>query len=328
MAKKRSYNKMKKIEPAVQTLIFQTQPIDAGATGVSYIDLSQCASIVNRRFYRQGINWAVSGMKVLSGKEASITISKLPETWVCGNAWEKGFRSWQKQQDEALEESGAQSMKARFNDFKVFADVEHVSATFAANLLPQVVIGGIAAPYDAGTWEPSKIVLPNVNPDGTGSDVEPAQRFLHMVGVNINGASSRGIIEGYADSRAYPQSPDPVGPDVSDVDNWMSRMFDAGNDMEEVLDNATLRNDTLPYDQDEYPNGEGNGAALQVHDVDSITGTTIGGMTRIKGGMFPCGLIRIDHLNTSTTNNVNLTFVLDLVPGNHRGYLCEPMTEM
>ena len=328
MAKKRSYNKMKKIEPAVQTLIFQTQPIDAGATGVSYIDLSQCASIVNRRFYRQGINWAVSGMKVLSGKEASITISKLPETWVCGNAWEKGFRSWQKQQDEALEESGAQSMKARFNDFKVFADVEHVSATFAANLLPQVVIGGIAAPYDAGTWEPSKIVLPNVNPDGTGSDVEPAQRFLHMVGVNINGASSRGIIEGYADSRAYPQSPDPVGPDVGDVDNWMSRMFDAGNDMEEVLDNATLRNDTLPYDQDEYPNGEGNGAALQVHDVDSITGTTIGGMTRIKGGMFPCGLIRIDHLNTSTTNNVNLTFVLDLVPGNHRGYLCEPMTEM
>ena len=319
---------MKKMEPAVQTLVFTTPPADAGASVVSYIDLSQCASIINRRFYRQGINWAVGGMKILSGKEASITISKLPDTWVTSNAWEKGFRSWQKQQDEALEESGGQSMKARFNDFKVFADTNHVTSGFATNLIPRVFDGVTTVEYNTGTWEPSQIVLPNVNPDGTGSDIEPAERFLHMVGPNVFGALSRGIIEGYADSRSYPQSPDPVGPDIGDADNWMARMFDTGNDMEEVLDNATLRNDTLPYDQNDYPNGEGNAPALQIHDTDSITGTTIGGMTRIKGGMFPCGLIRIDHLNSSVTNNVALALVIDLVPGNHRGYLCEPMTEM
>ena len=37
-----------------------------------------------------------------------------------------------------------------------------------------------------------------------------------MVGAN-NAAGSRGIIEGYADSRAYPQSPDPVSPDIDDL---------------------------------------------------------------------------------------------------------------
>ena len=126
----------------------------------------------------------------------------------------------------------------------------HVTAGFASNLLPVDMDGNTAAP---GTWEPSQIVLPNVNPDATGSDIEPAERFLHMIGQNVFGALSRGVLEGYADSRAYPQSPDPVGPAMADPDNWMARMFDVGNDMEDVLENATLRNDTLPYTQVDYP---------------------------------------------------------------------------
>jgi hypothetical protein len=65
-----------------------------------------------------------------------------------------------------------------------------------------------------------------------------------------------------------------------------------------------------------------------VHDIETISSTTIGGMTRVKGGLFPCGLIRIDHTNSSTTNEVNLAIQLELVPGSHRGYLAEPMTEM
>jgi hypothetical protein len=64
--------------------------------------------------------------------------------------------------------------------------------------------------------------------------------------------------------------------------------------------------------------------------VDNITGTSIGGMTRIKGGMFPCGLIRFDIVNQNLIVDTAISFVIqvDLVPGNHRGYLCEPMTDM
>ena len=64
---KRKYSKMSKIQPAEMTLNFVTDTVDAGTVGNFYIDLSQCASIVNRRFYRQGINWAVSSG--LSGQE-------------------------------------------------------------------------------------------------------------------------------------------------------------------------------------------------------------------------------------------------------------------
>ena len=72
---------MKKIEPAVQTFLVTT-PVATGGGGptTSFIDLSQIASLLNRRFYRQGLNWAVSGMKIFSGVAGQITISKLPET--------------------------------------------------------------------------------------------------------------------------------------------------------------------------------------------------------------------------------------------------------
>lgn len=310
------------MEPAAMTLTFAT-PDTVG--GNYYIDLSQAASIVNRRFYRQGINWAVASIKVFSTSTGAVGWAKLPNTWVMSNAWRKAFEAWRSQQNKALEEGGAESMKAAFNDFKVYMDTDHVSASFAANLLPIDFSGTTATP---GTWEPSKIVLPNVNPDGTGSNVEPAQRFLHVVGTNVNGALSRGIIEGYADSRSVPQSPDPVGPDIGDSDNWLARMFDVGSDMEEVLDNATLRNDTLPYNQDNYPGGQTQLAGLEYHDVAqlvSYSGANNVGTQTIKGGNFPCGLMKFTWTPEASGN---LVVQVNLVPGHHRGYLCEPMTEM
>ena len=64
MARKYSPKKRSKIEPSVQTLSFAI-PLPAGSSN-NFIDLSQVASLVNRRFYRQGINWAVAGFKILT----------------------------------------------------------------------------------------------------------------------------------------------------------------------------------------------------------------------------------------------------------------------
>ena len=55
-----------KIEPAVLTLNVVIPSTAPGVLSSSTVDLSQCASLLNRRFYRQGINWAVAGVKVLS----------------------------------------------------------------------------------------------------------------------------------------------------------------------------------------------------------------------------------------------------------------------
>ncbi len=59
MARRKAKRKSTKIQPSVRTLTF---PIGNIGTNTSrYIDLSQASSLVNRRFYRQGINWAVAG---------------------------------------------------------------------------------------------------------------------------------------------------------------------------------------------------------------------------------------------------------------------------
>ena len=158
-AKKRS----NKIEPAVMTLSFATPSTGTGVAQRSYVDLSQVASLVNRRFYRQGINWAVSGFKVTSLQPGTVSCYKLPNTWVTSNAWEKAFRSWNKQQMEDVEESGSESAVARFRDFKVFADVDHVTKFLASgsdlnatNLLPVAIasggVGVVAAGFDRD-WE-------------------------------------------------------------------------------------------------------------------------------------------------------------------------------
>jgi hypothetical protein len=334
---KRSYSrKGNKIQPAAMTLTFAT-PDTAG--GRYYIDLSQAASLVNRRFYRQGINWAVAGIKVLSVKSGTFSVGKLPNTWVLSNAWEKAFRAWTKMNDAALAE--APSVRPKFLDFKIYADSAHHQQGFGGNLLPASFDGGTSTP---GEWEPSKIVVPLT--DGTDNAFS---RELIAVGANYaggNGASGLAavsIIEGYAASRGLPDVLDPNVPtDAADANgsapqNWMSAMFNEGTDQDDlVLDDMISENNIAPYPFENdgvnadtmYPGGANQLTGLEWHDIVTLyeSNVTNGvGTQRIKGGNFPCGLIAF---NWTPDSAANVVLQVDLVPGNHRGYLCEPMTEM
>jgi len=326
---KRYSSKNAKMEPAEMVLSFSLP----NGQATSYFDLAQCVSIVNRRFYRQGINFAVADFKIIStgpvgatpAVTGSMSISRIPHTWVAANAWKKAFEHWNKQQKEALAESGATNARAKFSDFKIHMDVDHVTAGFASNKLP---ISGTGVPATPGEWEASEVVVPNTLADASGSTVLPVEYTLHMVGVNNNAGVSRGIIEGYADSRAYPQSPDPVTPDLDSSNNWLAQMFNVGDDQPEVLDNATDRNDELPYPQIDYPGGQNQLPTLQYHDSAFITSTTVGGITHMRGGQFYCGLIRLDSNLTYDPELQSAILQIVLVPGSHRGYLCEPMGDV
>ena len=166
MAKK-GYSRMTKIQPAVQTMTFIITSKDAGKE-TNYIDLSQCASILNRRFYRQGINWAVSSFKILSGSGVTgqVSIQKMPNTWIVSNSWEKAFRAWKRQQDEVMEDGTQESTVARFNDFKIFLNKDHYIKDVSKNLLP-LSAASLSLPVQQATpgeWEMSQIVVPNLVP--------------------------------------------------------------------------------------------------------------------------------------------------------------------
>ena len=345
MARKYSSKKrMSKIEPAQLTLTFATASIPAGPTVSNYIDLSQVASLVNRRFYRQGINWAVAGMKIISpaGFVGQVAVNKLPNTWTMSNAWEKGFRTWQRMNREALDET--ESIRPKFLDFKIYADATHHQAGSAGNLLP-VSVGDhlVVSTAQVGEWEYSKFVIPTSGATGSATDFEVIATGASFPGAApVSTLNAVSLIEGYAASRGLPDVLDPNVPGDSDdvgptatPENWLGSLFNEGTDQDkQVLDDMITENNIAPYPFENdgvntdtmYPGGANQLVGMQIHTIQNVTGTTIGGTTRIKGGNFPCGLINIDATNTGTTGN--LVIEIDLVPGNHRGYLCEPMTEM
>jgi len=347
---KRNYSKRSKIEPAVQTMYLVTPSVTQGGTGSSYVDLSQIASIVNRRFYRQGINWAVAGFKFITAEPTpgntligSVVIEKLPNTWVMSNAWEKSLRTWNKMNREALAET--ESVRPKFLDFKIYADASHHTAGFGGNLLPYAA-SGVANP---GEWSASKASIPLVSPAGAFQPGETVEREFIAVGPSYPGVSAAtgfdalSLIEGYAASRGLPNIADPNTPaDAPDIgggtpENWMQAIFNEGTDQaSDVLEDLTTENTIAPYPFENdgtnldtmYPGGANQLEGLQIHDASSYGATTIGGSTRLKGGNFPCGLIKITHAVSNESQAHNLAIIIDLVPGNHRGYLCESMTEM
>ncbi len=153
------------------------------------------------------------------------------------------------------------------------------------------------------------------------------------------------MIEGYAASRGLPDIQDPNVPDdaASANDNipanWLASMFNEGTDQTEaVLEDMITENNIAPYPFEnatvgattftdtQYPGGANQLPGVEMHDFELITSTTVGGTTRLKGGNFPCGLMKIGTVGFAEASNIVLQ--VNLVPGDHRGYLCEPMTEM
>ncbi len=318
----------KKIQPAVKTLAFN-MPILAN----NYIDLSQCASLVNRRFYRQGLNWAVAGFTFFTQGTGSINISKIPDTWVASNAWMKGFAAWQKMNNEALDET--ESVRPKFLDFKVFMDELHHSAGVVGNLLPVDASGNVAG---AGEWEYSEIVVPF----GPASPGNTSNLAIKWTGSNYNGGVDPvvSLIDGYAASRGLPDILDPNAPsDASDADgstpeNWLAALQNEGTDqVSEVITDMLTENNQAPYPYEgdgtavdtQYPGGANQLPGLQVHDTLLVTSTTIGGKTTSHGANFQGGLIRID---TAINAGDNVACLIHLVAGPHRGYMCQSMQDV
>jgi len=340
MARRSFKNKTRSLPPAVMRINYR---IPANATAV-YADLFQSLSQVNRRFMRQGYNLAIANVRITTLAAALPTapvtayVNSLPHTWSTANSWVKAFSAWKRQQDEAIEDSGSESSVSAFRDFKIHADSDHVATGFSNNLQPWTLGPGVTGVMTGGLittsnvlpsedWDSSQIVIPNAAADASGTVNQPVEYELHMVGAST--ASSRGLIEGYQASRSYPQSPDPVTPVIGAWDNWMGNMFDVGGDHSDVVDNATDRNDELPYDQTEYPGGPANFVELECQGYVNNMSTV--GVTTFNTGPFtaPCGLLRFDFNGQTTEHTAGAYNIVtvELVPGKHRGYLAETMEE-
>jgi len=290
-------------------------------TSESYIDLPQCYSLVNRLFCRQGMQVAISGMSVTGALGAQITIARLPEHWPCINGWEKGYHIWQESQAQVLDREPG--IGGRYRDFKVFMNHVHQGKGVSQNLIPEqylIDFGG----SDTYKWDASEIQIPNDPVSGTTTGYN-----FHVVGPSV--ASSKGLIAGYAASRARPQQNDPNVVDSVSVDDWMRQAFDVGEDLEEIRQDLEDNNDAPPYVlgspgsvDSYYPGGKYQGGLV----TESILFTRAGLGTQTYAGGFtaPCGLLRVVVAAEGEAADAVLT--VRLMPGAYKGVMARPMVDV
>ncbi len=294
--------------------------------GEYYVDLGQCLSIVNRRSYRQAMNYAVANIEVFSAYGARVSVSTIPTTWVTDNATTKAFEFWKDQRAEVLKEQP--SLKAKWADFKIFMDVQHATDGIVRNLTP---IDGNEDPYLIGEWQASEIVFPVTG--GSGGTGAANQQTMHVVGDNIPPGNfqtnppvgtSFALIEAYANSRRTPQSPDPSTTGVSETTNPYTILTAPDSTFQDIAENVLGRNDEAPYDLDAYPGGELNADTTQIHDVMIVRDwgdSTNFSSDSVGPFVAPFGLIKM-IFNGAEENGEYYIFIT-LVPGKYKGVLAE-----
>ncbi len=299
-------------------LIFDL-PVDKNS--VSFIDLGQCYSLVNRIFARQGMQYAIAGIQAHGSTATEITISRLPESWPCINAWEKTYHVWRESQAQVLEHSPG--IEGRYHDFKVHMDETHHTAGFANNLIPDgfAVTGfGVSFGYD---WLASHIQIPNDPAPGTTTEFN-----LHVLG--DSNLVSKGMIAGYAASRGRPQQVDPNVPDAP-LENWMQDAFDVGDDLDEIRADLLAENDEPPYvvgvpgDPDTFYPGGGNQGGI-VKEAILILRGGLGTQTFTGGFTAPAGLLRMVCASSDETTGGQIR--ISLMAGGYKGCMARPMQKV
>jgi len=296
----------KKMTPAVRYLRYElTNSSNAGTETSHFIDLARDLSRVNRRLYRQGRDYHVKKITIVSSNTPNggnrISAATIDQGWVSQMSWKRGFQTWTKMNAEALKQVSG-DIAGTWSDFKV-----NMSPDFrVATKLNPLDNGGTA--YLAGEWDYSILVTP----DGTTTDDEFQ---LTMLGDHVGGAGARvsvGLIKSFGESRATVQNNDPNVPAAASADPLVN-VFDYGTTIDDVIDNLELRNDSAPYDVYNYPGGDANAQKpIIVQDTVLKDGhTVLGGFTA------RCGMIELE--TKSPLPNDIYSVLVELAPGNYRG---------
>ncbi len=315
--------------PARPMSLYYEVDLDESGEFRGTIDVSQSVSLISRKFYRQGLEWAIAGIRFNSPLAVKCTVATLPQTWSCAGAWKTSFRAWRKMRDNA-EAGMTVDNEARFADFKIYFDYLHadpIQVGGAPNLVPHgTAPAAPAATYD---WSYSEFTWPD------DSDMAGASRYVHMIGDDHSNVSI-GAIHNYANLRKRPQAEDPNIPELGQGSVFTS-LFDYGGDSDPILMDMVTENNEPPYyigiddgQEEYYPGGKNYRAGWYNWQV-GVANIYNSGAGNNANGFLPgftayCGLIRIVFQGLPAGDN--LGFWLDLMPGPHDGYMARPMQEV
>lgn len=304
-----SRRKSKGIDAAQRVLSYVLTP-SSGAVTVD-IDLAKDLSAVNRRLYRQGMQYYVTGVSFLRLIPGVSAMSALTagDTWVVHNAWTKGRALWLDQQRTASKAVGIPM--GTWADFKVTLDDASSSAISTVSS-----DGGTIVPDE---WNYSELVY-----ELDGVEQSP---IMNLIGPS-NQTSVVGLIHEYSISRALVQDNDPDVPaDASD--SIYAKMALMGSDelSDILIDDIESHNDSPPYDQNEMVGGDTVADAPFLQDM--ATAFYEAGRTTTSGFTAECGLLRLilgsfEPDGTTASDTPHLIQV-HIAPGSYKGVMASPM---
>ena len=293
-----------------------------------YIDIAQGLSALNRRFYRQGLYYYVSGVTVHdSNQNAWVKFATAPDTWITKNSWVRAFRAWSKLNSVAAGAAGANDLAiaGKYHDFKVYLNDYHRTNADSGLLpigsldynsitgsFPNYVITPGAVPFESDEWTYSKLITG----DPVNSDPQQVDEFfIHLLGPHVGSSgafTSIGCVKSYADTKAQVEVTSPDLPPETSSDPILN-LFDTGDNYDNILDDLENDSDEVPYDHDVYI-GERADDTLIVAQTANSQGA--GAVTRAPGFVVPFGLLEV-ITNASTAGKIEI--VLELASGNYNG---------
>ena len=316
--KKGRRSKSKKTTPAVRYLRYElTNSSNAGTETSHFIDLARDLSRVNRRLYRQGRDYHVKKITIVSSNTPNagdpgtannnrISFSTAPSSWVTTQAWTRGFKIFKQMNNNATAAVG-NSILPKFHDFKVYLTRDHQTGT----VLTPKDNGGNAA--SGGDWDYSKLV----SPDGTTS----ADSFdLHLLGAHVQPSTGNyttvGLVQSYGEARTTVSAFQPNVPSTVS-DDPLVNLFDDGTVVDEIIDNLEVANDSAPYSTTDYPGDNTNmPKPIVVQDTTIVDGRAV-----VGGFSAMCGLIEIESKSPIASDVYSV--LVELAPGKYRGVKAE-----
>ena len=305
----RSRTKAKKMTPAIRHLRYEITNSGTPGTETShFIDLARDLSLMNRRLYRQGRDYHVKRITIVSANTPNgnnrVSFSTAGDSWVTRMAWKRGFDVFTRMRSDASKNL-AGKIEGTWADFKVYLSNDMQTSTLP---VPRPLDnGGNAALLNE--WYYSDLVTPEDG--GTASDAFK----VGLLGNHAGGAGARsyvGLIKSYGESRATVNPDDPNVPAIAS-DDPLVNVFDYGASMDTVINSMELSNDNPPYNIANYPGDDGNVPKPQVmQDTTIVDGkSTVGGFNAIAG------LIEIE-CKSSIQNDI-YSILVELAPGKYRG---------
>jgi hypothetical protein len=300
--------KYKKTSPTQTRISFE---FDGGST--EFIDIAKALSIINRKFYRQGVYYYVNSVEIYNNETGVVDLHTLPDNWITKNAHQRGFKLFQKM--NSLTSEAGYTMRPKYHDFKVYLSDLHRTAGSA-----NPAMHGINATYvthQADDWEYSKFV--SADDDGDANQ-EADDFYVHMIGGHTGSAdnwTSISLIKSYSESRATVDIESPNDDNIQS-DDPLINVFDMSSEeqMNDLIDNLNTLNDNPPYDHNFYL-GESTTNMQHVARIGTEVG--VGRVGRASGFCAPFGLICVDPHGVNTAFRV----VLNLAQGTYHGVYAE-----